>query len=200
MSIEFSFEELRADHRGWMTMDWAAIRREEQTRADRAAQASAAKWIEKKVTALAPVPQEELPKPQTVPLKGNMENNASMNDENTPPHSTQLDLALRTRTIPLKGSKEQKLTLSDENSPPSQAEVEKAKSAKKARKEERANRTRKIKVMEVKEIRGETQTSKSCTHYTMLRVVSLTLVQYKPTSTLQPAARYDARRLTKRRP
>jgi len=161
MSIEFSFEELRAQHRGWAKMDWAAIRQEEVNKVNRAAEASAAKQSSSKAAALAPKIQKESPKQQIEPLKTSIEAELVLNDENTPPEPAAT--ASRIQTVPLKGSIEDELVLNDENSPPSQADVEKAKSAKKARKEERANRTRKIKVMEVKEIRGETQTSKSRT-------------------------------------
>ncbi|KAL6707558.1 protein kinase [Coniothyrium glycines] len=40
MSEEYSFEELRAKHRGWMTQDWAVIRREEQEKAMQKASAA----------------------------------------------------------------------------------------------------------------------------------------------------------------
>jgi checkpoint serine/threonine-protein kinase len=161
MSVEFSFEELRAKHRGWMKMDWAAIRQEEADKANEAAEVSAAKQSRSKAATLAPKVQKESPKPQTVPLKTSIEAEFVLNDENAPPGLA--TTALKIQTVPLKGSIEDELVLNDENSPPSQAELEKAKSARKARKEERANRTRKIKVMEVKEIRAETQTSKSPT-------------------------------------
>ncbi|KNG50610.1 checkpoint protein kinase [Stemphylium lycopersici] len=130
MSEEYSFEELRAKHRGWMDHDWAAIRRREQEQqqeqARRAAEAAAAaKQPKPKPMPLAPRQEPEQPaKPKTVPLKGSVDDDMG----------------------------------NDENAPPSQVDVEKARAAKKARREERANRTRKIKVMETKEIRGETQT------------------------------------------
>lgn len=133
-SEEYSFEELRAKHRGWLNYDWAAIRLEEKEQAMKVAEAAAAaqaaaalEQSKPKVTALAPKQKSEhSSKPQTVPLKG------SHDDENA---------------------------ANDENMPPSQTDIDKARAAKKARREERANRTRKIKVMDVKEIRGETQTS-----------------------------------------
>lgn len=129
MTEEYSFEELRAKHRGWLDYDWGAIRRKQQEDEKRAKEAAAALEQPKpkaKAVPLAPKQVEEQPpKPKTVPLKG------SIDDENA----------------------------NDENAPPSQEDVEKAKAAKRARREERANRTRKIKVMEVKEIQNETQTS-----------------------------------------
>ncbi|KAF2687715.1 hypothetical protein K458DRAFT_331992 [Lentithecium fluviatile CBS 122367] len=156
MSVEFSFEELRAQHRGWMDTNWAAIRREEQEKASEIAEASTAKQPQTKAAALSLNSQKDSPKLHTTPLKGTMENELVLSDENPP--SEPKESASRTQTVPLKGSIDEDLVLNDENSPPSQADIDKAKSTRKARKEERANRTRKIKVMEVKEIRGETQT------------------------------------------
>lgn len=193
MSLEFSFEELRAEHRGWMKMNWAAIRQEESDKAKRAAEAAVAEQVRLEAVALASKVVEELPKPQVEPLKPMIEANLVLNDENAPPRPT----ASRTKSVPLKGSIEDELVINDENSPPSQAEVEKARAVKKARKEERANRTRKIKVMDVKEIRGETQTSKSPCD-TSQHTGSLTSVQSKQTSILRLDAKYDARRAARR--
>jgi checkpoint serine/threonine-protein kinase len=135
MSVEFSFEELRARHRGWLDRDWAAIRREEKKQARKLAEEAAA---------------AQLPKPKPAPLAPKQEPLTPKQDAQKPP---------KPQTVPLKGG-EDDAAGDDENRPPSQADVEKAKAAKKARKEERANRTRKIQVMDVKEISGETQTSK----------------------------------------
>jgi checkpoint serine/threonine-protein kinase len=150
MSEEYSFEELRAKHRGWMDHDWAAIRRkeleQEQEQVRRAAEAAAAaKQPKPKPMPLAPRQEPEQPKPKPMPLAPRQEP----------------EQAAEPKTVPLKGSVDDDMG-NDENAPPSQVDVEKARAAKKARREERANRTRKIKVMETKEIRGETQTSKLC--------------------------------------
>ncbi|KAG9201514.1 hypothetical protein G6514_005712 [Epicoccum nigrum] len=134
MSVEFSFEELRARHRGWLDRDWGAVRREEQRKAR--------KLAEKAVAA-------QQPKPKPAPLAPKTEPLAPKQDAQKPP---------KPQTVPLKGGEEDALAGDDENRPPSQADIEKAKAAKKARKEERANRTRKIQVMDVKEVSGETQT------------------------------------------
>ncbi|KAF2625056.1 hypothetical protein BU25DRAFT_412870 [Macroventuria anomochaeta] len=134
MSVEFSFEELRARHRGWLDRDWATIRREEQEQARKVAEEAAA---------------AQLPKPKPAPLAPKQEPLGLKQDAQKPP---------KPQTVPLKGGEDDVLAGDDENRPPSQADVEKAKAAKKARKEERANRTRKIQVMDVKEISGETQT------------------------------------------
>ncbi|KAL5120947.1 protein kinase [Pleosporales sp. CAS-2024a] len=130
MSEEFSFEELRAAHRGWLSHDWAAIRRQEQQDARKAAEAAAiAASVQESKSKAAPLApkqvEEERPKLQTDPLKGSIDDEMAANDENTPP---------------------------------SQEDMEKAKAARRARREEKANRTRKIKVMDIKEVRGETQT------------------------------------------
>ncbi|KAJ4318477.1 protein kinase [Neodidymelliopsis sp. IMI 364377] len=136
MSVEFSFEELRARHRGWLDRDWAAIRREQREQMKKLAEEAAA---------------AQLPQPKPAPLAPKQEPLAPKQDAQKPP---------RPQTVPLKGGEDNVLAGDDENRPPSQADVEKAKAAKKARREERANRTRKIQVMDVKEISGETQTTK----------------------------------------
>lgn len=167
MSVEFSFEELRARHRGWLDRDWAAIRREEQKQARNLAEQAAAAQKPKPKPQPAPLaPKQEslserepsITKPAPLaskkePLAPRLEPLAPKQDAQKPP---------KPQTVPLKGG-EDDVVGDDENRPPSQAEVEKAKAAKKARKEERANRTRKIQVMDVKEISGETQTSRHCT-------------------------------------
>jgi checkpoint serine/threonine-protein kinase len=75
MSEEYSFEELRAKHRGWMNHDWAAIRRKEQDDARRAAEAAAPPKVSKlKTSPLGPKRNEEPPvKAKTVPLKGSVD-------------------------------------------------------------------------------------------------------------------------------
>lgn len=159
MSVELSFEELRAKHRGWLEMDWDAIRQAARDQDCRAPKISDAKQPNSAKTILAPKSVKEQSSVRPEPRHDPVESDLSLNDENAPPMIKGTTRA--TRAIPLKGSIEDELALNDENSPPSQADVEQAKAAKKARKEERANRTRKIRVMEVKEIRGETQTSRS---------------------------------------
>ncbi len=168
MSEEYSFEELRAKHRGWMDHDWAAIRRKEQEQTQKSAEAAANTKAQKSKTApmVFKDPPEQIAKPQTVPLKGSIFKDLPEQPVKAqamplkgsvfkdPPEHTE-----KPKTIPLKGSIDDDAA-NDENAPPSLVEVEKVKAAKKARREERANRTRKIKVMDVKEIRGETQTSK----------------------------------------
>lgn len=147
MSIEFSFEELRARHRGWLDRDWGAVRREEQKKARKLAEKAAA---------------AQQSKSESAPLAPKTEPLAPKQDAQKPP---------KLQTVPLKGGEEDALAGDDENRPPSQADIEKAKAAKKARKEERANRTRKIQVMDVKEVSGETQTSRFCTRRAWISLI-----------------------------
>jgi checkpoint serine/threonine-protein kinase len=186
MAQEFSFEELRARHRGWLDHDWAAIRSKEQEQAKQAAEASAAasqpqpeseplarkpeplapklEPLAPKSEPLAPKPEPLAPKPEPLvskpePLAPMSEPLALKTEPLAPKHDAQKPPKLQ--TVPLKGSVDDEMAADDENRPPSQANIDKAKAAKKARREERANRTRKIKVMDVKEIRGETQTGRT---------------------------------------
>lgn len=95
MSEEYSFEELRAKHRGWMDYDWAAIRRkEEEEQAKKEAEAAlAAAEPKAKPVPLAPKQEPEQPaKPQTVPLKGSIDDDVD-NDENAPPSQADVDKA-----------------------------------------------------------------------------------------------------------
>jgi checkpoint serine/threonine-protein kinase len=93
MSEEYSFEELRAQHRGWMDYDWAAIRRKEQEEAVKAAEAA-----KPKVNPLAPKQAEEQSsKPKTVPLKGSIDDELVGNDENMPPSQEDMEKAKAAR-------------------------------------------------------------------------------------------------------
>jgi checkpoint serine/threonine-protein kinase len=87
MAEEYSFEELRARHRGWLEHDWAAIRHKEQEQARKAAKAVAlSESTKRKAVPLAPRQVEEQPlKPKTVPLKGSIDDELAANDENAPP-------------------------------------------------------------------------------------------------------------------
>jgi checkpoint serine/threonine-protein kinase len=171
---EYSFEELRAMHRG--LYDWAAIRqKEEQMKQPRKAEVfvdPAPQEKPSKAEVFVDATPQEKPKkaevfvdpaPQEKPRKAEVytdpvlqqqsesSSSATQGSENAP---------RQPRTVPLKGSVDDE-NANDENMPPSQTERENAKASKKARREERANRTRKIQVMDVKEIRSETQTSMS---------------------------------------
>ncbi|KAH7349130.1 Mad3/BUB1 homology region 1-domain-containing protein [Pyrenochaeta sp. MPI-SDFR-AT-0127] len=94
MSEEYSFEELRAKHRGWLDHDWAAIRREELEQAQKVAEATAALRAPKPKAAslVFKDPPEQAPKPQTVPLKGSIDDEAA-NDENMPPSQIDIEKA-----------------------------------------------------------------------------------------------------------
>jgi len=87
MAEEYSFEELRARHRGWLDHDWAAIRHKEQEQARKAAKAAAPPEPTKpNAVPLALRQVEEQPlKPKTVPLKGSVDDELAANDENAPP-------------------------------------------------------------------------------------------------------------------
>jgi checkpoint serine/threonine-protein kinase len=181
MAQEFSFEELRARHRGWLDHDWAAIRSKEQEQAKQAAEASAAASQpqpepESEPLAHKPEPLAHEPEPLALKSEPLILKSEPLVFENEPLASKSEPLALKTeplapkhdaqkppklQTVPLKGSVDDEMAADDENRPPSQANIDKAKAAKKARREERANRTRKIKVMDVKEIQGETQTGRT---------------------------------------
>ena len=91
MSEEYSFEELRAKHRGWLDHDWAAVRRKEREQAQRIAEATAnAKAPKPKASLVMMRDLEQPPKPQTVPLKGSIDDDAA-NDENMPPSQADIE-------------------------------------------------------------------------------------------------------------
>jgi len=95
LAVENSFEELRARHRGWLKYDWAAIRREKEAKLNKVVEASpASKPLKPKLVPLAPKKLvEQAPKPQTVPLKGGIEDNLILNDENQPPSAVEMEKA-----------------------------------------------------------------------------------------------------------
>lgn len=98
MSEEYSFEELRAKHRGWLDHDWAAIRLKEQEEARKAAEAIAPKQSKPKPAPLAPKDADVQPlKLKTVPLKGSIDDDMAANDENTPPSQEDLEKAKAAR-------------------------------------------------------------------------------------------------------
>jgi checkpoint serine/threonine-protein kinase len=99
MSEEYSFEELRAKHRGWSDYDWAAIRRREQEEARKVAEAAAiAKQSKPKAVPFAPKQiDDQLSKPKTVPIKGSIDDGIAANDENTPPSQEDMEKAKAAR-------------------------------------------------------------------------------------------------------
>jgi checkpoint serine/threonine-protein kinase len=97
MAIEYSFEELRARHRGWLDQDWASVKKTQVVNAN--------KQSERPSTALSPSStkisppvesHEKAHKPQTVPLKG-LEDDLGENDENAPPSQADLEKAKAAR-------------------------------------------------------------------------------------------------------
>lgn len=95
MAVEYSFEELRAKRRGWTEYDWDAIRQEEQ--AILKSKVEPLVLPEQPKTASAPLAPKEQPqithKPQTVPLKGSIEDDLRENDENVPPSQAEIEKA-----------------------------------------------------------------------------------------------------------
>lgn len=94
MSVEFSFEELRADYRGWLKYDWADIRHQESEQARKAADA----LTTTDQPELKPAPLlsrenlKEVSKQRTVPLKGSIDDDVA-NDENMPPSQADIEKA-----------------------------------------------------------------------------------------------------------
>lgn len=99
MSEEYSFEELRAKHRGWLDHDWSAIRQKEKEAARRAAEAEALQKQPKPMAAPLASKQieERSPMPRTVPLKGSVDDEIAAHDENTPPSQEDVEKAKATR-------------------------------------------------------------------------------------------------------
>ncbi|CAI6334651.1 unnamed protein product [Periconia digitata] len=94
LSEEYSFEELRAKHRGWLEKDWAAIRREEEKQSMELIDISAPQATKPEASPLAPSQKpEEPPRQQTVPLKGSIDDENNINDENAPPSQLETEKA-----------------------------------------------------------------------------------------------------------
>ncbi|KAF1356543.1 hypothetical protein BDV97DRAFT_287621 [Delphinella strobiligena] len=150
-SIEFSFEELRARHRGLLDIDWSQVPRQQDRLHEQEKQSVSDSPPKKKGFAIF---QDELTPGPIAPPKHEFAIFHDENSENRPQTSSHdrpapitIDSSLR--VIPLRDE-------NDENKPPQQRDAD---IAKRLRREERANRTRKIKVMEV-EHQNETQTVK----------------------------------------
>lgn len=165
-SIEFSFEELRARHRGLLDIDWSQVPRQQERLHEQETQPVSESPPKKKGFAifqdeLTPAPimpvndQENAPVTQLDEPKRGFAIFHDENSENRPQSSSHdrpapitIDSSLT--VVPLRDE-------NDENKPPQQRDAD---IAKRLRREERANRTRKIKVMEV-ERQNETQTGMS---------------------------------------
>ncbi|KAH8724493.1 Mad3/BUB1 homology region 1-domain-containing protein [Phaeosphaeriaceae sp. PMI808] len=106
MSEEYSFEELRAKHKGWLDYDWAGIRRKQQAEAKKAAEAAISAKGSKPQAAPLVLRQvdEQSSKTKTVPLKGSIDDKSIANDENAPPSHEDLEKARAAR----KARKEEK--------------------------------------------------------------------------------------------
>lgn len=98
-AVEYSFEELRAKYRGWSDYDWTAVRKQEQKNRNKQAEKRAvATQSEPAPMPLAPKALSEKPhKPQTVPLKGGIEEDFGQNDENVPPSQAEMEKAKAAR-------------------------------------------------------------------------------------------------------
>ncbi|KAF2835017.1 hypothetical protein M501DRAFT_1034831 [Patellaria atrata CBS 101060] len=83
-AAEFSFEELRARHRGWLDTNWKAFRTEAAQKRDLEIEAERKKALEVKS-----VKQTEV----TVVLSQALDENLVMNDENTPPNQDDVERA-----------------------------------------------------------------------------------------------------------
>jgi len=157
MSVEFSFEELRARARGWLNRDWRAEREKQKPKHSpqkvrgKAQRPEIPRTMTQAIDAISP--QKALPQ-KAVETRGqdslqpvqDAEKSASTkfrvhNDEQQPAAVPEPKLQIHQDT--------------DENAQPCQQDLNAIKAAKKARREEKANRTRKIRVLEVK---NESQT------------------------------------------
>lgn len=158
LAVEYSFEELRARHRGLMKRDW---RKEKAARAAKRPEIAHRETFDIRQEDLMPSSQQpaspqkqDEPRPQTKKSK----NGGFKIFEDAPAHNTTPDERPQSQSKVHVETFSKTLALNDENdenTPPSKQEVD---AAKKARREEKANRTRKIEVMDVKHIKNETQT------------------------------------------
>lgn len=98
MSEEYSFEELRAKHRGWLDRDWASIRRQERDRKEEVVETEFIAKPPKPTTSPLAILRdtEGHSKPRTIPLKGSVDDDVA-NDENVPPSQAEIDKAKAAR-------------------------------------------------------------------------------------------------------
>jgi checkpoint serine/threonine-protein kinase len=148
---EYSFEELRARHRGWTDRQWS--------REDRAAKLSPSIDLhhrdEQTESAEPPakgfkihLDEDPAPKPKQRGFKI-FEDESKPGPSTRSPQQNKVVVESSSKTLALNDE-------NDENAPP--AQPTEAEIRKKMRREERANRTRKIQVMDVKHIKNETKT------------------------------------------
>lgn len=162
-SSEYSFEELRARHRGWMKKQWS---REEKTNAQETSTTPSFEIaldnpVEQKESVALPTKGFKIhlddPEPEAdaaqKPKQRGFKIFEDVSSESGPsvksPEVAEVSVETSSRTLALNDE-------NDENAPP--AQPTEAEIRKKMRKEERANRTRKIQVMDVKHIKSETKT------------------------------------------
>lgn len=160
---EYSFEELRARHRGWLNRQWP--REEKATRQnlpmaqsfdmdlDQAAKEEEATKPQRngfKIHLDEPeASNEPSPKPKQRGFKIFEDVSSEPGPSNESPKEDEVYVESSSKTLALNDE-------NDENAPP--AQPTEAEIRKKMRREERANRTRKIQVMDVKHIKNETKT------------------------------------------
>lgn len=159
-SSEYSFEELRAYHRGWMNKKWPRESKPAvQTLVADPSLDIALDQAESEEPAQPPKKEKgfkihlDEPEPAPKPKQRGFTIFEDVSSEPGPssrsPQTDQVVVESSSRTLALNDE-------NDENAPP--AQPTEAEIRKKMRREERANRTRKIQVMDVKHIKSETKT------------------------------------------
>jgi checkpoint serine/threonine-protein kinase len=93
MAVEYSFEELRAGQRGWLSRDWASAKKAQNENANKQKESQTKVLVPHENVTPSHIESLEKPnKPQTVPLKG-LDDEADENDENTPPSQAEVEKA-----------------------------------------------------------------------------------------------------------
>ncbi|KAF2259455.1 hypothetical protein CC78DRAFT_68473 [Lojkania enalia] len=99
MTEEYSFEELRAKHRGLLNRSFAPVKQAKREASNKQPKSALDDDEASKLKPLAPRQQqpEEIHQSQTVPLKGGIEEDLMLNDENTPPSQVEKEKAKMAR-------------------------------------------------------------------------------------------------------
>ena len=149
---EYSFEELRARHRGWADRQWSR----EESRVSPSPNMVLSRHGEQTDLAEPPMKgfkihldEEPATKPKQRGFKIFEDESSASGPSTRSPQQSKVVVESSSKTLALKDE-------NDENAPP--AQPTEAEIRKKMRREERANRTRKIQVMDVKHIKNETKT------------------------------------------
>jgi checkpoint serine/threonine-protein kinase len=199
-SSEYSFEELRARHRGWMDKEWP--RESRGTTRDLQATESLDMTLDPEVEpeeAIEPpskgfkihldepeIEAEPAPKPKQRGFAIFEDESLEAGPSENPPKTNKVLTKTSSKTLALNDE-------NDENAPP--AHPTEAEIRKKVRREERANRTRKIQVMDVKHIKNETKTVQlnldSPTGQKPKRKKNIDKVQAEPTMTINTKEAMD---------